>query len=238
LWPPSWWLSLSYEHSEKREGDPEELYVLLLLAALGSAVLFVSDHFVSFFLGLELLSVALYALSAYQRDRRQAVEAGIKYLALAASSVAFLLFGMALIYAQVGSMDFTQLGAWVEGGGNIHQTLILVGLALIITGFGFKLVLVPFHLSTPDVYKGVPAPVTAFVATVSKGSVFALLVRFSYGSGSLHLPAIFLTFHHSRYRLDDCRKLPGAPPEQRQAAARLLLHRAHGLSDGSVSGRG
>jgi NADH-quinone oxidoreductase subunit N len=185
---------LSYEYFKKREGDPEELYVLLLLAALGSAVLAASDHFVSFFLGLEVLSVALYALSAYPRERKLPVEAGIKYLVLAASSAAFLLFGMALVYAQVGSMDFTQLGAWMEGGGNFHQTLILVGLALVITGFGFKLALVPFHLWTPDVYEGAPAPVTAFVATVSKGSVFALLMRFFYGSGTLHVPAIFLTF--------------------------------------------
>jgi NADH-quinone oxidoreductase subunit N len=184
----------SYGYSEKREGDPEELYVLLLLAALGSAVLVVSDHFVSFFLGLELLSVALYALNAYQRDRRLAVEAGIKYLVLAASSAAFLLFGMALAYAQIGSMEFTQIKAWIEGGGNLHQNLILVGLVLIITGFGFKLALVPFHLWTPDVYEGAPTPVTAFVATVSKGSVFALLMRFFYGSGSLRVPAIFLTF--------------------------------------------
>ncbi|MGH9396639.1 MAG: NADH-quinone oxidoreductase subunit N [Terriglobia bacterium] len=185
---------LCYGYFERHEGDPEELYVLLLIAALGSAVLVASSHFISFFLGLELLSVALYALTAYLRTRRFPLEAGIKYLILAASSAAFLLFGMALIYSQLGTMDFAKIRELVLSSPGANHAILLAGTALIITGFGFKLALVPFHLWTPDIYEGAPAPVTAFVATVSKGAMFALLLRYFSWSGSHHLGAVFLVF--------------------------------------------
>jgi NADH-quinone oxidoreductase subunit N len=175
-------------HSETRE----ELYVLLLVATLGSMVLVASSHFVSFFLGLEILSVALYALSAYLHTRHRPVEAGIKYLILAGSSSAFLLFGMALIYAQLGTMDLSRLEGLLTGAQN--SRLVLAGLTLITTGIGFKLGVVPFHLWTPDVYEGAPAPVTAFIATVSKGAIFALLLRYFYTVGAQHFRAVFVLF--------------------------------------------
>ena len=168
---------LSYGYLELRRGYPEEFYVLLLLATLGSAVLVASDHFVSLFLGLETLSVALYVLIAYLRTSERSIEAGVKYLILAAVSAAFLLFGMALVYADLGTMEFARMAS-VTLSGNINPKLLLTGIAMIIIGVGFKLAVVPFHLWTPDVYEGAPAPVTAFVATVSKGAMFALLLRF------------------------------------------------------------
>jgi NADH-quinone oxidoreductase subunit N len=122
------------------------------------------------------LSVSLYALISYPRTRQQSVEAGIKYLVLAATSAAFLLFGMALVYAELGTLSFAGLGATVTS--TPDRVVALTGIGLIIVGFGFKLALVPFHLWTPDVYQGAPAPVTAFVATVSKGAMFALLLRY------------------------------------------------------------
>lgn len=185
---------LSYGYFERCEGQREELYVLLLLATLGSAVLVASTHFASLFLGLEVLSVALYSLTAYLRDRRLPLEAGIKYLVLAASSAAFLLFGMALIYAELGTMDFAQIAARLSNGSGLHLANLLAGTALVVTGIGFKLGLVPFHLWTPDVYEGAPAPVTAFVATVSKGSMFALLLRYFYGSGWHLTSELYLVF--------------------------------------------
>jgi NADH-quinone oxidoreductase subunit N len=175
-------------HSETRE----ELYVLLLVATLGSMVLVASSHFVSFFLGLEILSVSLYALSAYLHNRRRPVEAGIKYLILAGSSSAFLLFGMALIYAQLGTMELPGLAASLAGAQK--SPFVLAGLTFIITGIGFKLGVVPFHLWTPDVYEGAPAPVTAFIATVSKGAIFALLLRYFYTVGAQHLRPVFVLF--------------------------------------------
>ncbi|MGH9738823.1 MAG: NADH-quinone oxidoreductase subunit N [Candidatus Acidiferrales bacterium] len=185
---------LSYGYFEKCEGQHEELYILLLLATLGSEVLVASTHFVSFFLGLEILSVSLYALTAYLHTRKLSLEAGIKYLVLAASSAAFLLFGMALIYAELGTMSLTQIAARLAGSSHVSLAILLPAVVLLITGIGFKLGVVPFHLWTPDVYQGAPAPVTAFVATVSKGSMFALLLRYFYGTGWHGAPAIYVVF--------------------------------------------
>jgi len=183
---------LCHGYLERHAKTGEELYVLLLVATLGSMVLVASSHFVSFFLGLEILSVALYALSAYLHTRRRPIEAGVKYLILAGSSSAFLLFGMALIYAQLGTMDLSRLEGLLVGAQN--SPLVLAGLTFIVTGIGFKLGVVPFHLWTPDVYEGAPAPVTAFIATISKGAIFALLLRYFYTIGAQHFRAVFVLF--------------------------------------------
>ena len=166
---------LSYHYLESYEGPREEYYMLLLFAALGAIVVAASTHFASFFLGLEILGVSLYAIIAYLRTSNLGVEAGIKYLILAAASDAFLLFGMALIYAESGTLEFARMTPALLGTGSI---IALAGFAMLLVGIGFKLSLVPFHMWTPDVYQGAPAPVTAFLATVSKGAVFALLLRY------------------------------------------------------------
>jgi len=162
----------------------EEYYLLLLLATFGGLVLVTAVHLVSFFLGLELLGVSLYSLIGYLRTRREPLEAALKYIVLSGSASAFLLFGMALLYFETGTMAFNQMGASVTAS---HlPPLWLTGFLLIFVGVGFKLGLVPFHLWIPDVYQGAPAPVTAFVATVSKGAVFALLLRFVGDLQALH----------------------------------------------------
>lgn len=166
---------LAYAYLERRQEQREEFYLLLLAATFGSAVLACSTHFVSLFLGLEILSISLYALIAYLRTSTRPLEAGIKYLTLAASSSAFLLFGMALVYAELGTMGLPEVAQQIDGGAS---GLTLAGLALMLVGVGFKLAAAPFHLWTPDVYEGAPVPVTAFIATVSKGGVFGLLLRF------------------------------------------------------------
>jgi NADH-quinone oxidoreductase subunit N len=182
---------LSYQYFENHEGQREELYLLLLLATLGCAVLVASTHFASFILGLEVLSVSLYGMVAYLTDRKRALEAGIKYLILASASAAFLLFGMALIYAAAGAMQFSQLRDLSVNGSEIT---LLFGVALTVTGIGFKLGVVPFHLWTPDVYQGASPPVAAFVATTSKSAMVALLLRYFYLSGVLRNEAVFLVF--------------------------------------------
>jgi len=169
---------LSYSYLEKHLVPTEEFYLLLLLATLGSTVLVASNHFVAFFLGLEILTVALYALVAYLRPGLRSIGAAIKYLILAGVSTAFLLFGMALIYAELGTMDFGRLAQLQATIGTTHIGLALAGLMMVLIGIGFKLAVVPFHMWTPDVYEGAPAPVTAYVSTVSKGAVFALLLRY------------------------------------------------------------
>ena len=168
---------LAHGYLEKKLlAEREEFYILLLLAATGAAVLAASAHFASFFLGLETLSVSLYALVSYTGSEK-AVEAGVKYLVLAAVSSAFLLFGMALVYAQLGTMEFSGI-AGMAPGAYMGDPVFLGALALIASGVGFKLAVAPFHMWTPDVYEGAPAPVSAFVATVSKGAVFALFLRY------------------------------------------------------------
>lgn len=169
---------MSYAYFEQREERKEEYYILLILASLGACIMVISKHFVSLFLGLEVLSVSLYALIAYLRTRARSDEAGIKYLILAAFSSAFLLFGMALVYATTGSMEFTAIANWLNQNSNEMPLIMLAGFGLMIVGVGFKLGVVPFHMWTPDVYEGAPAPVTAFIATASKGGMVALLVRF------------------------------------------------------------
>ncbi len=182
--------AISYSYLEKHEGHKEEFYLLLLLAVLGCTVLAAASHFASFFLGIELLSVSLYALAAYLRHSDKSVEAGVKYLILAAVSSAFILFGMALVYAGTGSMAFSEIAARAAGAGG-NGLSFLAGIGMIIVGLGFKLAVVPFHLWTPDVYEGAPAPVTAFIATASKGAVFALVLRY-FTSIAIHQHAPLL----------------------------------------------
>jgi NADH-quinone oxidoreductase subunit N len=160
--------------------DHRALYILLLLAALGSAVLVASSHFASFLLGLELLSVSLFTLIAFARRTPRALEAAIKYLVLAGLSSAFLMFGMALIYADVGSLEFIRIAMLAHDS---NDTYMLAGLALLLVGMGFKLAVVPFHMWTPDIYEGASAPVAALVATISKGAMLALMLRYFVSAG-------------------------------------------------------
>ncbi len=179
---------LSFNYIEKYSGHKDEYYMLLFLASLGASVLVVSNNFVSLFLGLEILSVSLYVLISYVENYEKAIEAGVKYLILAAASSAFLLFGIALLYAELGTMSFGGIASVIAKTG--ITPLVLTGFAMITVGFGFKLAVVPFHMWTPDVYEGASAPVTAFIATISKGGMFAVLLRFfstidGYGYPSL-----------------------------------------------------
>lgn len=184
---------LAFGYLKKHDIASEEFYLLLLLAILGSMVLVCSSHFASFFLGLEVLSVSLYALIAYPKSRLKHVEAGMKYLVLAAVSSAFLLLGMALIYADSGSMTISAIA--FKATRDINYTLpFSAGLVLMVVGIGFKLALVPFHMWTPDVYEGAPAPVSAFIATVSKSAVFALLLRYFMQTEFLKSDSLFLVF--------------------------------------------
>lgn len=170
---------ISYEYIKQLEGVREEYYIIIFTSTLGAALLAIANHFVIFFLGIETLSISLYILIAFNKSKSDSIEAGIKYLILASVSSAFLLFGMALIYLASGTMQFTSI-VKAFGEGIQLSPLIISGFGMMMVGLGFKLALVPFHMWTPDVYQGAPAPVSAFVATVSKGAVMAVLIRFFY----------------------------------------------------------
>jgi NADH-quinone oxidoreductase subunit N len=163
---------LGGESGKGYPGNREEMYLLILLSAAGGLVLVTAQHLAGLFIGLELLSVPVYGLVAYAFFNKRSLEAGIKYMVLSAAGSAFLLFGMALLYADAGSLSFSQLAA--AGTSSVISQL---GIGMMLIGLAFKLSLVPFHLWTPDVYEGAPAPVAAFLATASKVAVFAVLLR-------------------------------------------------------------
>ncbi|MDD5411014.1 MAG: NADH-quinone oxidoreductase subunit N [Methylobacter sp.] len=186
-------LGFCYEYFKDREGENEELPLLLLTALLGGSVLVCSSHFATFFIGLEILSISLFVLIGYPLNQARPLEAAVKYLVLSGVSSAFLLMGMALIYAQCGELYFSGIGGYITSRQDMNA-MVLSGIILIVAGLGFKLSLVPFHLWTPDVYEGAPAPVTAFIATVSKGSVFALLFRYFISSYSYDYTPLLTVF--------------------------------------------
>lgn len=167
-------LLVSYRNIGGPASRRGEYYILMTLAVLGAMTLAASDHFASFVLGLELISISLFGLVAYRRTQAAAIEAGIKYFILAGVSSAILLFGMALMYTRTGTMHLSQLASTAGKGGGF---MLGAGLTAVLVGTGFKLSLAPFHLWTPDVYRGAAPSVGGFVATVSKAAVFAVLLR-------------------------------------------------------------
>lgn len=184
---------LAYSYYENRSGFREEFYLLLLMSSMGGLVLVGSTHLVSFFIGLELLSVPLYSMVGFARTTRRSLEAALKYLVLAGVASAFLLFGMALMFAATGNMEFARILDLVRGG-EVSTTPLLAGLALTGVAVGFKLAIVPFHLWTPDVYEGAPAPTTSFIATVSKGAMTAVLLRLYLLAGGVIPDSVIQVF--------------------------------------------
>ncbi|TAM11198.1 MAG: NADH-quinone oxidoreductase subunit NuoN [Nevskiaceae bacterium] len=170
--------TLSFNYMEGYAGEKEELYVLLALTALGGLVLVSATNFVTFFIGMEITAVSMYGMIGYPHRDRRALEASIKYMILSAIAGAFILFGMALIYAQTGTLSFNQLADGLVSGTFAASGLLVTGGALIIVGVGFEVSLVPFHLWAPDVYEGAPAPIGGYLATASKAAMFAVLLRY------------------------------------------------------------
>ena len=167
---------LGGESGKGYPGNREELYLLMLLSAAGGLVLVSAQHLAGLFIGFELLSVPTYGMIAYAFFNKRSLEAGIKYMVLSAAGSAFLLFGMALLYAESGNLSFAGIGASLAAEA-LPSLLAQIGVAMMLIGLAFKWSLVPFHLWTPDVYEGAPAPVAAFLATASKVAVFVVLLR-------------------------------------------------------------
>jgi NADH-quinone oxidoreductase subunit N len=175
-------VSMAYPYFEKKHNHNEEFYLLLLTATLGSLVMAGSNHFVSMFIGMEMLGVSLYAMIAYPVHSAsipvRPMEAAFKYLIMSGMASAFMLFGIALMYASSGSLEFSALAQSVSSRATEDlDSIMLVGLLLLFSGIAFKLSLVPFHIWTPDVYEGAPVPVTAVLATMSKAAMVAVALR-------------------------------------------------------------
>ncbi|WP_036259799.1 NADH-quinone oxidoreductase subunit NuoN [Methylocapsa aurea] len=154
--------------------DKFEFPILILLATLGMLMLISATSLIALYLGLELMSLSLYVLAAFQRDNVRASEAGLKYFVLGALSSGMLLYGASLLYGFAGTVSFAGIAEAAHGKATLG---VVFGLAFLMTGLAFKMSAAPFHMWTPDVYEGAPTPVTAFFASAAKMAAVAVTVR-------------------------------------------------------------
>lgn len=187
---------LSFPYFFELDDQKEEYFLLLSVATIGAIVMVSSNHFVSMVLGLETLSMSLYGMIAYPLHSAKAakfpLEASVKYLILSAAASGFMLFGMALIYAQTGTLSFASVTELPVAG--LGDGYTIVALLMVVSGMAFKLSLAPFHMWTPDVYEGAPLPATAYLATIGKAAMFVVLLRFVKVSDALSLDSMLTIF--------------------------------------------
>jgi NADH-quinone oxidoreductase subunit N len=166
-------------------GEP---YLLGLFSILGMMVLVSGHNFLTFYLGLELMSLPIYALVALQRDSERASEAGMKYFVLGAIASGMLLYGMSMVYGATGSLDITQVAQAISHTDHLHMLILIFGLVFVVAGLAFKLGVVPFHMWLPDVYSGAPNSATLFIAVAPKVAAFGLMIRLLvYAMPGLHI---------------------------------------------------
>jgi len=167
----------------KQEGiTGAEFHVLALLSASGAMLMGSANDLIIIFLGLEILSIALYVLTAFNHHRAASGEAALKYFILGGFSSAIFVYGIALTYGATGSTNLTQIADFLSKNVVLTNGILLAGLALMLVGFAFKVAAVPFHMWTPDVYEGAPTPITGFMAAVAKAGAFAALLRVLFSS--------------------------------------------------------
>src|SRR5574340_485254 len=169
-------LVYSREYIQLRGMYRGAFFAMVLFAMLGMMVMISANHFLTLYLGLELLSLSLYALVALQRDSAAATEAAMKYFVLGALASGLLLYGMSMIYGATGSLELSKVAAAIQQGTG-GKTLLVFGLVFIVAGLAFKRGAVPFHMWVPDVYHGAPTAVTPFIGTAPKIAAFAFVMR-------------------------------------------------------------
>ena len=167
---------MSVEYTPEHDLPGAEYYALVMFAALGMMLMAASDDLIVIFLGLETMSIAVYALAGFMRRDPRSNEAALKYFLLGAFSTGFLLYGIALIYGATGSVKLEAISAALSHP-VADNALLLCGVGLLLIGFAFKVAAVPFHMWTPDAYQGAPTPVTAFMAVGVKLAAFAAFLR-------------------------------------------------------------
>lgn len=170
----------------QREGAHHgEYYALILLAVAGMMTMVGSENLLIIFLGLELLSIPLYILAGFTREKTRSVESALKYFLLGAFSTGFILYGIAFTYGAAGSLDLRRIAVALASGRAAHGTFAL-GIGLILVGFAFKIAAVPFHAWAPDVYQGAPTPVAGLMAAGTKAAAFGALLRVVHTALPLH----------------------------------------------------
>ncbi len=170
-------LMIGPEFISQIAGGGPEFVALTLLSALGASVMSQGEDLLVIFLGLEILSIALYVMVAYRSGDRLGREAALKYFLLGGFSSAIFLYGIALVYGATGSTNLAKIATYLAGTVIIHDGLLLFGIALILVGFAFKVSSVPFHIWAPDVYQGAPTSTTGYMAAMAKIGGFAALLR-------------------------------------------------------------
>ena len=168
---------VAMDYLRREEHEKAEYYALILFATAGGLAMAMANDLVAVFIGLEVLSISLYILSAFFKADPASREAALKYLLLGAFASAFFLYGIVLLYGATGTMRLAEMGTAIRLAGTPADPLVWGGVALVLVGLGFKLALVPFHTWAPDVYQGAPTSVTAFMSVVSKVAAFSALVR-------------------------------------------------------------
>ncbi|HUF30335.1 MAG TPA: NADH-quinone oxidoreductase subunit N [Gemmatimonadaceae bacterium] len=171
-------LLMGLDYDEREDYAPAEAHVLLLFATSGMMLLAAARDLMIVFLGIELMSIAVYVLAGIDRRSSRGAEAALKYFLLGAFATGFLLYGIALIYGAAGSTNLQAIGEVVAASGGIADApMMQIGIALLLVGFAFKVAVAPFHMWAPDVYDGAPTPYTAYMATAVKAGAFAAFVR-------------------------------------------------------------
>jgi NADH-quinone oxidoreductase subunit N len=186
-------LLISMKYISLQNANYGEYYALLLFALSGMIIMVSSRDLLVIFLGLEVLSISSYALAGLRREDEKSSEAAVKYFLLGSFASAFLVLGIALLYGAVNSTDIASVVEHFQTNGSMGH-LALIGLGLVVVGFGFKIAVVPFHMWTPDVYQGAPTPITAFFSVGPKAVGFAVLLRIfvPYFEEALQSRAIFI----------------------------------------------
>lgn len=168
---------LSVEYNEREGIRAGEYYALILFCTVGMILLASSTDMIMIFLGIEIVSICLYVLAGIRRDNLRSNEAALKYFLLGAFATGFLLYGMTMVYGSTGHTNLFKIAEVVQNPSAQSNPLLLMGLVLLIIGFGFKVASVPFHMWAPDVYQGAPTPITAFMAVGPKAAAFAAFFR-------------------------------------------------------------
>jgi NADH-quinone oxidoreductase subunit N len=168
-------MSVSYI---KQEGiNYGEYYTLILFATMGMMLMAGGSDLITIFLGLEIMSISLYVLAGFRRNRSDSNEASLKYFLLGAFATGFLLYGIAMLYGATGTTNIKEIAAFLANNPALSNPMIILGSSLLIIGFGFKVACVPFHKWTPDVYEGAPTAITAFLSAGPKAAAFAAFFR-------------------------------------------------------------
>ena len=168
---------LSWDYLKRTALNQGEFYALLCLSTLGMIFMAAANDLMMIFLGLELMSIALYVMAGFRKNRFESNEAALKYFLLGAFATGFLLYGMALVYGTTGTTNLTAIGNYLLASPVLKTPLLAIGALLLFVGFAFKVSLVPFHMWTPDAYEGAPTTATAFMSAGAKAAGFAGLLR-------------------------------------------------------------